>query len=79
MIKGDFQSFGDKKLKALYQTMGFRRKILAKEWEHKRMRMLIQDLEEKLVDVKHVRVSTFRLEKVFITILNPVMFFFSVS
>ncbi|RZB40350.1 WD repeat-containing protein 96 [Asbolus verrucosus] len=49
--------FGEKKIKAMQQGMGFRRKILAMEWEHKRMKMLIQDLKEKLVDIDGVRLT----------------------
>ncbi|XP_044262211.1 cilia- and flagella-associated protein 43 [Tribolium madens] len=49
--------FGGKKIKALELGMNFRRRILTLEWEHKRRRMLIQDLQEKIIDIDGVRLT----------------------
>lgn len=39
------------------ETMNFRRGILAMEWEHKRMKMKIFDLQDHLKDIYAVRVT----------------------
>ncbi|XP_057663205.1 cilia- and flagella-associated protein 43 [Diorhabda carinulata] len=42
---------GDTKLKTIVQNMAFRRRIMATEWEHKKLRMTINDLIEQMNDI----------------------------
>lgn len=51
------QKVGNKKLKSMKDTMIFRRGILRAEWEHKRMKMKIVNLQESLKDVESVTVT----------------------
>ncbi|XP_050507763.1 cilia- and flagella-associated protein 43 isoform X1 [Diabrotica virgifera virgifera] len=42
---------GNMKLKTIRENMAFRRKIMATEWEHKKLRMTINDLIEQMNDI----------------------------
>ncbi|KAI4459081.1 hypothetical protein MML48_6g00013951 [Holotrichia oblita] len=48
---------GNRKLKAMRDTMNFRRGILAMEWEHAKMKMQIDDLEDYLNDIRAIKVT----------------------
>ncbi|XP_043277754.1 cilia- and flagella-associated protein 43-like [Venturia canescens] len=48
---------GRKKLKAMNRTINFRRGIIFTEWEHKCLRMKIEDLEDELRMVQNVLVT----------------------
>lgn len=52
-----FQKVGDRKLKAMNEEMSFKRQIIAQEWEHKRMKMKIVDLNEHIKDIECVKVT----------------------
>lgn len=36
--------------------MAYRRKTLMMEWEHKKLRMIIEDIKQQLVDISNVKV-----------------------
>lgn len=38
-------------------AINFRRKILLKEWQHKYMRMQIEDLQDNFVTIENVKVK----------------------
>lgn len=42
---------GNNKLKTIQQNMAFRRRIIVTEWDHKRLRMTINDLIEQMNDI----------------------------
>ncbi|GJQ84522.1 hypothetical protein Trydic_g15281 [Trypoxylus dichotomus] len=48
---------GNTKLRAMRDTMNFRRGILAMEWEHAKMKMQIADLEDHLNDIRAIKVT----------------------
>ena len=56
-INKNILTAGEHKIRAMYHTTGFRRGILFKEWEHKCMKMTIQDLEEDLHTLEGVLVT----------------------
>nr|XP_023026688.1 cilia- and flagella-associated protein 43-like [Leptinotarsa decemlineata] len=54
-INEKIRQAGDKKLHTMMQNMAFRRKIMATEWVHKKHRMEINDLIERIRDIESVR------------------------
>ncbi|KAJ9595407.1 hypothetical protein L9F63_013391, partial [Diploptera punctata] len=48
---------GKKKLAAMYRLGNFRRGILVKEWEHKKLKMEIQDLQDHLHNLENIKVT----------------------
>nr|CAD7415819.1 unnamed protein product [Timema poppensis] len=47
---------GERKLRTMHETTNFRRGILCKEWEHKKLRMEIEDLKEHLHTLEGIKV-----------------------
>ena len=45
------------KIKAMQKAANFRKGIIFKEWEHKKLRMEIEDLESKLATVEKIKVT----------------------
>ena len=52
------QKAGQQKLAAMHKVSSFRRGILDKEWEHKRLKMEIQNQEEQLHNLESTKVSS---------------------
>nr|CAD7449568.1 unnamed protein product [Timema bartmani] len=48
---------GQRKLRTMHETTNFRRGILCKEWEHKKLRMEIEDLKEHLHTLEGIKVT----------------------
>ncbi|XP_031334791.1 cilia- and flagella-associated protein 43 isoform X2 [Photinus pyralis] len=48
---------GNKKIKAMKETMNFRRNIIAMEWEHRRLQMKIADLKTNYQEVEGIKVT----------------------
>ncbi|KAJ8982465.1 hypothetical protein NQ317_000423 [Molorchus minor] len=48
---------GKRKLDVIKKNMGFRRNIMAVEWEHKRLRMIINDLIDQIADIEAVQLT----------------------
>lgn len=48
---------GERKIKVMNEKMVHRRAILLKEWQHRTMKMRIEDLEEKLHQVQQMKVT----------------------
>nr|CAD7395212.1 unnamed protein product [Timema cristinae] len=46
---------GQRKLRTMHETTNFRRGILCKEWEHKKLRMEIEDLKEHLHTLEGIK------------------------
>lgn len=50
---------GLQKIKAMQKAANFRKGIIYKEWEHKKLRMEIEDLKNKLYTVEKLQVIFF--------------------
>ncbi|KAJ8921824.1 hypothetical protein NQ315_008456 [Exocentrus adspersus] len=48
---------GNKKIQTIMQNMAFRRNIMTTEWEHRKLRLTINDLAEKQADIESVKLN----------------------
>ncbi|CAH1176208.1 unnamed protein product [Phaedon cochleariae] len=55
LINRTIKQAGEQKLRTIMQNMSFRRNIMATEWEHKRLRMEINDLTEQIADIEGIK------------------------
>lgn len=56
-INAIIRETGYKKVKAMRNALQFRKEIMIKEWQHKKKKMEIADLEHELVDIGSIKVS----------------------
>ncbi|RZF34139.1 hypothetical protein LSTR_LSTR003549 [Laodelphax striatellus] len=58
-VENEFKQAGAAKLKYMYEAANFHRGIIFKEWEHKMLRMRIEDLKHELQQIDGVRVTRY--------------------
>jgi type VI protein secretion system component Hcp len=51
------QNLGEKKISSMMESKDFRKGIVQLEWEHKRMTMEMEDLQNKMRDIQNLKVT----------------------
>jgi len=52
-----FQKAGNQKLAAMQRATNLHRSIIIKEWEHKKLKMEIEDLQDHLINLQSMKVE----------------------
>ncbi|KAL2083728.1 hypothetical protein ACEWY4_021501 [Coilia grayii] len=56
-LNGTIRMLGEQKIASMVESKDFRKGIIQQEWEHRRMHMLMEDLNNRARDIQMLRVS----------------------
>ncbi|XP_053407637.1 cilia- and flagella-associated protein 43-like isoform X4 [Mercenaria mercenaria] len=56
-LNGTIKQLGESKIASMVESKDFRKGIIQLEWEHKKMLMVIEDLQNKMKDVQFMKVT----------------------
>jgi hypothetical protein len=65
-----FQKAGNQKLAAMQRAINLHRSIIIKEWEHKKLKMEIEDLRDHLTNLQSMKVQVKALLIVYFATVN---------